>query len=210
MGRRSPSDRHRAVVTRAPNGRVAGYASFTLEKDAGHLDVSFKVSCNHLVASSLPGYASLLAYMRGFRGLGQALEFPGPPADPLSIVVEEQRVQPSWTFRWMLRLLDVKAALEARGHPPGSGEAVIAVEDGMFPENRGPWRVVAEDGKVSVTEADGVRVAPIPIGTLSSMYSGYLSPHDAARLGLIDGDDPAVPVLARLFAGPAPYMLDWF
>ena len=42
------------------------------------------------------------------------------------------------------------------------------------------------------------------------MYTGFLSPHDAVRLGLLDGDDPAVAVLARLFAGPAPFMLDWF
>ena len=51
---------------------------------------------------------------------------------------------------------------------------------------------------------------PVSIGTLSSMYSGFLSPFDAVRLGLMDADDPAVPVLARLFAGTAPYMLDWF
>jgi hypothetical protein len=50
----------------------------------------------------------------------------------------------------------------------------------------------------------------MPIGTLSSMYSGFLSPFDAARLGLVDGDDPAIPVLARLLAGPPPFMYDWF
>ncbi|WP_410965235.1 sterol carrier protein domain-containing protein [Salmonella sp. SAL4435] len=48
------------------------------------------------------------------------------------------------------------------------------------------------------------------MGTFSAIYSGFVSPYDAARLGLLDGDDPAVPVLARLFAGPAPFMYDWF
>jgi predicted acetyltransferase len=126
------------------------------------------------------------------------------------MVIEEQRVRPSWSYRWMLRLLDVRAALEGRGYPPVAGEAAIAVEDGLFPENRGPWRIVAEGGKVDVAEAPGTHVRPMPVGTLAAMYSGFLSPFDAVRLGLLDADDPAVPVLARLFAGPAPFMLDFF
>ena len=210
MGRRTPDEPHRAIVARGRAGEIEGYASFVYEKEEGDLDVAFRVACKHFVASTLEGYASVLGYFRGFRGLGQALVFPGPPADPLAMLVEEQRLKPAWTFRWMLRLLDVKGALEGRGYPPVSGEAVVEIEDGMFPDNRGPWRIAVDDGKVEVSSAEGARVRPIPIGTLSSMFSGFLSPFDAARLGLMDGDDPAVPVLARLFAGPAPYMLDWF
>jgi predicted acetyltransferase len=48
------------------------------------------------------------------------------------------------------------------------------------------------------------------IGALSSMFSGALSAHDAVRLGYLDADDPAVPLLAELFAGPAPWMPDFF
>lgn len=70
------------------------------------------------------------------------------------MLVEEQRVRP-WSFQWMLRLLDVVSALERRGYPPVSEEFVLAVEDGLFPENRGPWRVVADGGAVSVTPGWG-------------------------------------------------------
>jgi predicted acetyltransferase len=210
MGNRNPDEHQRAVVARGADGEVEGYASFVYERDQGELDISFRLSCTHFIASSLDGVASLLAYFRGFRGLGQTLEFSGPPADPLALLVEEQRVKPAWTFRWMLRLLDVPAALEGRGYPPVSGEAVIEIEDGLFPDNRGPWRIAADGGKVIVSPADGADARPIPIGTFSSIYSGFVSPYDAARLGLLDGDDPALPVLAQLFAGPAPFMLDWF
>jgi predicted acetyltransferase len=210
MGHFTPDEHQRAVVARGPGGEVEAYASFLYEKDEGDLDISFRLSCKHFVASSLDGIASLLAYFRGFRGLGQSLEFPGPPAEPLALLVEEQKVKPAWTFRWMLRLLDVPGALEGRGYPPVSGEAVIGVEDGMFPDNRGPWRISAEDGKVHVTKAEGASVHPIPIGTMSSIFSGFVSPHDVARIGLMDPEDPALPVLARLFAGPPPFMYDWF
>ena len=92
-------------------------------------------------------------------------------------MVEEQRVRPVWSFRWMLRVLDVPAALSGRGYPPVSEEFVLSLEDGLFPENRGPWRVVAQDGAVSVEPAKGSdRVRPISIGTLSAIYSGALRP----------------------------------
>ena len=139
------------VVARGASG-VEGYASFTFGSDpGGPLEFEYAINCRHLVATSLEGWASLLSYLRGFRGLGQTLRFTGPPAHPLALLVEEQRVRPAWSFRWMLRLLDVPAALSGRGYPPVSEEFVLSVEDGLFPENRGPWRVLAQDGAVWVS-----------------------------------------------------------
>jgi predicted acetyltransferase len=161
------------------------------------------------VATSVEGWASLLSYLRGFRGMGQTLRFTGPPAHPLALLVEEQRVRPVWSFRWMLRLLDVPSALSGRGYPPVSEEFVLSVEDGLFPENRGPWRVVAEGGVVSVWPApEAGRVQPISIGALSSLYAGSLSAWDAVAFGLVD--EAAAPALGRLFGGPAPWMYDFF
>jgi predicted acetyltransferase len=118
-------------------------------------------------------------------------------------------VRPVWSFRWMLRLLDVPAALSGRGYPPVSEEFLLSVEDALFPENRGPWRVVAEDGSASVERAsEAGRMRPISIGTLSSLYAGALSAWDAMSFGLVD--EAAAPELARLFGGPAPWMYDFF
>jgi predicted acetyltransferase len=209
LGHFEPEDLHRVVVARGRHG-IEAYASFIQEKAEGALDVSFRVVCKHLAATSIAGYASLLEYFRAFGGLGQALRFTGVPADPLSMLLEEQRLNVVWAFRWMLRLLDVPAALQQRGYPPVDGEAVIAVEDALFPQNRGPWRVSAVGGKVEVSRAEGETREVVPIGPLSAMYSGFLSPFDAVRLGLMEADDPAVAVLALLFAGPAPFMIDFF
>ncbi|HEV8056892.1 MAG TPA: sterol carrier protein domain-containing protein, partial [Actinomycetota bacterium] len=131
-------------------------------------------------------------------------------------LVEEQRVRPVWSFRWMLRLLDVVGALSGRGYPLVSEELVLSVEDALFPENRGPWKVVADgSGSVSVSPAPAPapapasgRVRPISIGTLSAIYSGSLPAADAVTFGLVD---PALaPALASLFGGPAPWMYDFF
>ncbi len=201
---------HRVAVAKDEDGRVRGYVKFTHEPAEGALDVAFKLACRHLIASTPEALRSLLGFARGFRGLGKAIEFTGPPASPLGLLVDEQRVLPTWTFRWMLRLLDVPGALEDRGYPPVSGEAVIAVDDPMFADNHGPWKIEADAGKVRVAPFEGPSSRPIAIGTLSSLFSGFVSAWDAARLGLLDAEDPAVPFLAQLFAGPAPFMYDFF
>ena len=165
LGRWFSDDVQRAVVARGPNG-IEGYASFTYGPAKGAIDFNYLIQRRHLVATSVEGYASLLSYLRGFRGLGVALRFTGPPAHPLGLLVEEQRVLPVWTYRWMLRLLDVPAALSQRGYPPVSGEAVLAVEDGLFPENRGPWLLEADgSGSVAVSPTTS-RVRPVTIGAL--------------------------------------------
>lgn len=201
------SDVQRAVVARGPDG-VEGYASFTYGPASGAIDFNYSVMCRHLVASSLAGMASLLSYLRGFRGLGVGLRFTGPPAAPLSLLIEEQRVLPVWTYRWMLRLLDVPAALAGRGYAPVSASFDLVVEDGLFPENRGPWRVSVSEGVASVGEGSGSPDTAVSIGTLSSLYSGFLSAWDAAALGLIEPS--MAPVLASVFGGPAPWMHDFF
>jgi hypothetical protein len=201
------SDLQRAVVARGPDG-IEGYASFTYGPASGAIDFNYSVVCRHLVASTLSGMASLLSYLRAFRGLGVALRFTGPPAAPLALLIEEQRVLPAWTYRWMLRLLDVPAALAGRGYAPVSASFDLVVEDGLFPENRGPWRVVVDDGSASVSQGSGSADAAVSIGTLSSVYSGFLSAWDAAALGLIEPS--MAPVLASVFGGPAPWMHDFF
>jgi predicted acetyltransferase len=208
LGRWFSDDVQRVVVARGVSG-IEGYASFTFGSDQGPLDFEYSINCRHLVATSIEALASLLSYLRGFRGLGRTLKFTGPPAHPISLLVEEQRVRPAWSFQWMLRLLDVPAALSGRGYPPVSGEMILAVEDALFPENRGPWRVVADGGEVAVSTAEpDTPVRPISIGTLSSLYSGFLTPYDAMGLGLVDVS--AAAMLARLFGGPTPWMHDFF
>jgi hypothetical protein len=63
---------------------------------------------------------------------------------------------------------------------------------------------------VTVTPAgSGIgRVRPISIGTLSSLYSGFLSAADAVAFGLVDPS--LAPALASLFGGPASWMCDFF
>jgi predicted acetyltransferase len=147
----------------------------------------------------------LLGYFRGYRGIGQWVEWAGPPNDPISFLLPEQKLETSFSYRWMVRLLDVRAALEARGYPQVDAEALFAVEDPMFPENAGPWSLRVAGGKASVERVETAAPRPIPIGVLSSMFTGHLRAPDAVRLGFLDADDPAVPAFSRSFDGPDPW-----
>jgi predicted acetyltransferase len=195
---------YRAVVVREA-GVITGFAAFTRVADPGPLDVGFGLSCNAFFATTPTAQRGLLAYFRGFRGLGKWLEWSGPPSDPLALASPEGFLSTPFRYDWMLRLLDVPAALEARGYPPIDADAVIAVDDARWPENAGPWRIRVRDGVAEVTATDDSSPRPIAIGILSSMFSGFLRIPDAVRLGVVDGDDPSLPALDAMFSGPDPW-----
>jgi len=110
----------------------------------------------------------------------------------------------------MFRLLDVSAALDARGYRDDIAHVVsLAVEDELLPENRGPWRVAVEGGKASVESVDNATMT-IPIGTLSAIYTGFLSPSAARAVGLLEAGESEIRALEGIFGGPAPWLTDFF
>ena len=154
---------------------------------------------------------ALLAYFRRFKGVGHDLEWQGPPTEPLGLLLPEQSFTATWTFRNMSRILDVPSALESRGYPEVSGSTTFAIDDELFPDNRGPFLLEADHGRVQVSRTpDGTAAKPIPIGSLSSLFASYVTPAQAARMGLVDPEHPALDLLGRLFAGPAPWTPDFF
>jgi predicted acetyltransferase len=202
----NPEDPARGVVLPGSDG-LDGYAFFRRE----NLDFGFRVSCTHLVATTPQAYLALLGYFRRFQGVGMELGWHGPPNDPVEHLVAERVIRIGQTFPWMFRLLDVPSALEARGYPEVSGQVVLAVDDPLFEDNRGPFRVTADCGKVNVErDAGPAGAARLASWALASMYTGRSSAHDLVRAGGLEGDDGAIRFLSELFAGPSPWMPDFF
>jgi predicted acetyltransferase len=197
-------DTFRAICVREA-GVVTGFSSFDRRLAEGDLDVAFGIDCTSLVATTRTSLDALLAYFRGHRGIGRWLQWVGPLDDPLTLLVRAHAIQTTERFPWMLRLLDVPGALTQRGYPPIDADAVVAVDDPRYPDNAGPWRIEVRGGVASVTAEPSHTARPVPIGVLSSMFSGYLTPRDAVRIGHMDVGDPAVDQLAAMFAGPAPW-----
>jgi predicted acetyltransferase len=217
-------DNARFVVARQ-GGEIRGYAAFTLETTEGW---NFRLVCSHLVWETGEAARALLGYFRRFRGVGRGVAWWGAPNEPLGLLMETaaDSFPPARVYRAMTRILDVRGALEARGYAwpaAAAGQATVAIEDDLFPENRGTFRIEAEGGRVRVTKSRPVNARsksigrkkvsatrPIPIGLFSAAYTGYLSADDLVRLGALAGDDPARVFLGALFAGPAPWLMDMF
>jgi predicted acetyltransferase len=196
---------HRAVVARG-DGTITGFATFTRENDSsGHLSFGFGLKCSMFVAEDDRALRALIAYASGYRGLGRWLGWAGPPNDPMTLLVGVQAVTPHDRYRWMLRILDVRGALEARGYPPIDAEATVAIEDPRYPENTGDWHLRLSAGEPKVERGSSHDRRPIPIGAFSSMFSGYLRPVDAVRIGFLDAGDPAVGALDSMLSGPDPW-----
>ncbi|MEO8477709.1 MAG: GNAT family N-acetyltransferase [Actinomycetota bacterium] len=201
----SDDDTGRTVVVRE-DGRITGVASFTRQTEPGLLDVAFGIDCRTLFAVTPMAQRALWSYLRGYRGLGTWLQWAGPPNDPIALSSLSAFVERPYRHDWMLRLLDVPAAMEARGYPAVDADATFAVDDPMYPDNAGAWRLAVSGGRASVERTEGHDRRALSIGVLSSMFTGYLRAHDAVRLGYLDADDPAVDSLAAIFDGPDPWM----
>jgi predicted acetyltransferase len=201
-----PDPTLRCVVARDHEGSIEGFAAITRKETEGPLDVSFGLECEPLVATTPRALQTFLDYFRSHRGVGRWVSWNGPVNDPAGILVPEQSIETPFAYRWMLRPLRVDDALASRGYPPVDADVTIAIHDPAYPENDGAWRLRVVDGRPKVERTDTApNNRPIPVGTFGAMFSGYLRPRDAVRLGLLGPDDTAVGPLSDLFSGPDPW-----
>lgn len=192
--------------------RVTGYAVYTHEGAAGPAGpYYFHLRCRDLVWLDDQAAAAVLQLGAAHRQLGRDFSWIGPPADPLTLLMRDANVVPDWGFMWMLRILDPTAALERRGYPANaSGSVSFELRDAMLAENAGGYRLEVSGGRGKVSRAASTGIE-LDCGTLAAMYSGWLRPRDAARLGRIRrASETDLATLDAAFAGPGPWMMDHF
>lgn len=161
---------------------------------------------------------SLLAFIAGQRAMGTDLAWTGPAHDPLALLIPEHAPRFTSGYRWMGRVVHVAAALESRGYPASLDATVeLAVEDASIPENAGVYRVRFAGGRATVdgpnaTGSNGGRsVTTITIGGLASLFTSYAPTATLVATGLLrDADTATTAILDQAFAGPSPWMLDFF
>ena len=191
------------------DGRVTGYLIYTQEKRKDS-DWEFDLDVRDLVWTTRASIDALLTFAGRHRSNARDLVWVGPPQDALANLFPEQDADYEHWFRPMLRLVDVPGAFEARGYPTSVQAAVeLAVEDPQLPANAAGWRIETADGNAKVTPAAGAR-ARVDVGALAAIWAGFLSASDARRLGRLDATDDDVAALEEMFAGPLPWVNDWF
>lgn len=142
------------------------------------------------------------------------------PVESLALQIPNAYLDHRDSWIWMLRIVDVAGALEARGYTPGAvGTIEFEVTDEHGRWNRGRWSLAVTDGRASVVRLDdgpagsSTSAGPltVDIQTLSCLYTGFFNPTDLARAGRLPGISAAdLATLHRLFDAPAPRVVDFF
>jgi predicted acetyltransferase len=134
----------------------------------------------------------------------------GPPADPFTFQLAEPRRKVTMSWPWMLRIVDVRSALSERGYPAAvDTELHLRVADDILPVNDGAFVLRVAGGKAEVTSGGDGRVR-IDVRGLAALYTGYASAHELIATGYVEGNDADLSTADAIFAGPAPWLADFF
>jgi predicted acetyltransferase len=206
-------------LVRDHEGVVRGYAIYTHHHEPGHFPDNWVpgdsavigLAMRDLVWETKAAASALLNLAAGHWSSGTNLYWSGPAADPLLTFFRDRLPVVDSAYTWMARLSDVAAALTARGY---QAEADVSVEfrvvDETLPDNEGAYRLEVSGGKASVESVADAKTT-VTVGGLAAIFTSSLHPYDAVRAGFLEpGSDKDVESLAAAFAGPSPWLIEFF
>jgi predicted acetyltransferase len=201
---------HRYVV-RNEAGVVTGYIIYAQSPEPSSFDYSYSLICQDLVWHDRDAAHALLNFAASHLVVGVNLSWAGPAEEPLGQLLRVQQPQIQQSYWWMVRLLNVKSALEMRGYSGASNATVdLTVTDPNLPENAGSFRIELRNGSANVIPISRAS-AVIDVGSLAAIYTGWLSARESVRVGgLQNASSTEVEALEKIFASPRPWCLDRF
>ncbi|CAA9575693.1 MAG: hypothetical protein AVDCRST_MAG33-3028 [uncultured Thermomicrobiales bacterium] len=196
---------HRYVAEQG--GEVVGYLVFTQRVEA---DGTRVIEVRDLVATSRSASRALLGFLAAHRGNVDTVRLWAGANDHRLLEVGGRGLKPTYVDPWMLRILDVSAALSARGYPASvTAELHLDYRDDLLPENTGHWLVRIAGGRAEVTQGGDGHIRATARG-LSGLFSGAYTAGAMADPVHLDAPDADLAALTAVFAGPAPWMDDHF
>ena len=186
----------------------------------GYVVVSYKPTPGPLAPNELPvrdavartpGAARRILRLLGdHRSVARTATLAAGPGDPLLLQLREERLEVAELQRWMLRIVDVRGALERRGWSPHvRGELPLDVRDDLLRDNARRWVLEVAGGRAQVREG-GSGAVVLDVRGLAALYAGFMPAEELRVAGLCEGNDADVAKASALFAGPAPWLADFF
>jgi len=216
LDQQAPGWRHAMLAGRSPqnplprtyavwNGRrVEGYVRYPVKRDDRTLRIV------DFVATTPRAGRRLLTFLADHRSTIESATWHGAPADPMLLLLPEHTYRVRLAGPWMLRVIDVPRALEARGYPAGVAASIhLRVDDDLFPRNRGPFVLEVAGGQAAVRRGGRANVR-IDVRGLAALYSGHLSAGQLSMTSYLEAAPAEVAALQAVFAGPVPWMSDAF
>lgn len=196
------------TVVEDASGDVVGYASW--DRGAG-IGADAAITVTDLLGLTGDATTALLAVLASFDAVAPTLRIRTSGTDPLQYAVPGA----GWSVRaiepYMLRVVDLVAAVAARGWPPGLRASVeLSLLDPVCPWNSGDHRLVFADGRAAVEPGHGNGPSVTPQG-LAVLFAGSVPTAVLRRSGMLTGGSKADDqVLDAAVAGPRPAILDAF
>ncbi|MCA9670193.1 MAG: GNAT family N-acetyltransferase [Myxococcales bacterium] len=140
------------------------------------------------------------------------IEWSSAPHDPLYLALEHARAELRLHENWMLRVVDARGALEARGYASALSLSIdVELHDDGRDAERLHLEVSAGGARCSTSSASVAPSVRLDARGLAALYSGFAAPALLRQRGLLEGGDAAADeALGALFAGPAPWMREAF
>jgi predicted acetyltransferase len=189
------------------DGVAEGYVVFLQEKEGLY---TYDLVVTDLVVKTADAARRILTLFADHRSVARNLKVRGGAAPPLLYLLAEQRIEITERLDWMLRIIDVKRALEHRGYPPGVSVTVhLEVQDDVLLPNSRRFVLEVTGGRASVHEGGSGRVR-LDVRALAPIYSGFSTPTELHSVGYVEGPEDELAALSSVFAGPTPWMPDIF
>ncbi|HEX8869041.1 MAG TPA: GNAT family N-acetyltransferase [Lentzea sp.] len=194
-------------VLPGPNG-LRGYLTATRQprdRGMGTLQVF------DLIGVDVEAQLNLLASLKSWAGTLDTVELRITDAATLTLLGSTPMRYDVWTSTWMLRVVDLPAAVAARGWSRLANAAIdLEIIDEHAPWHAGLQRIVVEDGVVRV-EPGGTGAVRMHARALGPWFTGFQNTHALRRAGLLEGDPADAALLDQLVgASGVPRLADFF
>lgn len=199
-----PSDKPSHTVVALRDGVPEGYVTFS------HAAWGEALQVRDIVALTPGAGRRLLTVLADHRSMLDSVRLPAGPQDPLLFLLPEQKQTVFRSLDLMLRILDLPAALRARGYPSDvTAELHLELSDELMPENQGRFVLRVADG-VGQVERGGRGRMRLHIRDVVPLYSGYFTPQELLQASEVVADATSLAAAAQIFAGPRPWLPDMF
>lgn len=177
---------------------------------------AFLLEIRDWLATTPEAYSRIWSFVAEHRSVTESVGWAGPASDPMLLQPPELQLSVQQYSRWLIRILDVTAALSQRGYPGVANmELSFVIHDEMFSHNSGLFRLRISDGKPVVQRLDedatlGENQIRLDVRSLAPLYTGLLSAHQLAAICRITGTASGFDAADQCFRNGEPWMPEHF
>ena len=223
LAQNGPLSRRGASFDPTAGDLLAQYTGVTVAEDAGELvgyalwnrgqgyDETSALDVPDLLASTADGYRALLRVLGSFATVAPTTRIDTSGDDLARLVLPSVGWQVQHSSPYMLRLLDVPAALGTRRYAPAlRAELDFTLAGDFLPGLNGSYHLSVSDGQAECVRTGGSDRVLSPRG-LALVYAGAQSSANLRTAGHLEGGDPAQDLdWDAVFGGRQLHIRDYF